>query len=51
MAKPGGPQGCRRATGLSWPLEMITWTPALTVNYPDGAAIGAYSATITISVA
>lgn len=38
-------------TGLSWPLEMITWTPALTVNYPDGAAIGAYSGTITISVA
>lgn len=38
-------------TGLYWPLEMITWTPALTVNYPDGAAVGAYSGTITISVA
>ncbi|MGF7124761.1 MULTISPECIES: hypothetical protein [unclassified Rhodococcus (in: high G+C Gram-positive bacteria)] len=38
-------------TGLTWPLEVITWTPALTVNYPDGAAIGEYSGTITVSVA
>ncbi|NKR28260.1 hypothetical protein GS467_05735 [Rhodococcus hoagii] len=45
------PKAVVERTGLSWPLEMITWTPALTVNYPDGAAIGAYSGTITISVA
>lgn len=38
-------------TGLDWPLEIITWTPALTVDYPGGAAVGTYKGTITISVA
>ncbi|ORL76983.1 hypothetical protein [Prescottella equi] len=38
-------------TGLTWPLEVATWSPTLTVNYPDGASIGSYTGTITISVA
>lgn len=38
-------------TGLTWPLEVITWTPRLTVNYADGAALGNYTGTITVSVA
>lgn len=46
----GTPQTVVERTGLDW-LETITWTPRLRVNYPDGAAIGAYSGTITISVA
>ncbi|WP_280761603.1 hypothetical protein [Prescottella agglutinans] len=38
-------------TGSVWPSETVTWTPALRVDYPGGAAIGAYTGTITISVA
>ncbi|QBJ96647.1 hypothetical protein ERC79_12215 [Rhodococcus sp. ABRD24] len=38
-------------SGLYWPLEIITWTPALRVDYPGGAAVGTYTGTITISVA
>lgn len=38
-------------TGSIWPSETVTWTPALRVDYPDGAAVGSYTGTITISVA
>ncbi|MBM4726216.1 hypothetical protein A6F58_16460 [Prescottella equi] len=46
----GTPQTVVERTGLDW-LETITWTPRLRVNYPDGAAVGSYTGTITISVA
>lgn len=38
-------------SGLNMPVELITWTPLLKVKYPDGAAIGSYTGTITVSVA
>lgn len=38
-------------TGSIWPSETVTWTPALRVDYPDGAAVGTYTGTITVSVA
>lgn len=38
-------------TGLTFPTEVITWTPLLKVSYPGGTAIGTYSGTITVSVA
>ena len=37
--------------GLTFPLELITWTPLLKVAYPGGASIGSYTGTITVSVA
>lgn len=46
----GTPQTVVERTGLDW-LETITWTPRLRVNYPEGAAVGSYTGTITISVA
>ncbi|WP_233283224.1 hypothetical protein [Prescottella equi] len=46
----GTPQTVVERTGLDW-LETITWIPRLRVNYPDGAAVGSYTGTITISVA
>lgn len=45
------PAGVLDRAGLTWPLEIATFTPALTVDYSGGAAIGAYSGTITLSVA
>ncbi|WP_430335030.1 hypothetical protein [Rhodococcus sp. ACT016] len=45
------PKAVVNRTGLNWPTEIITWTPALTVNYQGGAAIGTYKGTVTISVA
>ncbi|WP_233283867.1 hypothetical protein [Prescottella equi] len=47
----GTPKSVVERTGLSSSLEIITWTPALRVDYPDGAAVGSYTGTITISVA
>ncbi|NKS64702.1 hypothetical protein GS966_01970 [Rhodococcus hoagii] len=47
----GSPKIVVDRTGSVWPSETVTWTPRLWVDYPDGAAIGAYSGTITISVA
>ncbi|WP_420881960.1 hypothetical protein [Rhodococcus sp. (in: high G+C Gram-positive bacteria)] len=47
----GTPKSVVERTGLSLSLEIITWTPALRVDYPDGAAVGSYTGTITISVA
>ncbi|MDH6680258.1 hypothetical protein M2284_004484 [Rhodococcus sp. LBL1] len=46
----GTPKAVVERTGLDW-LESVTWTPELRVDYPGGAAIGAYTGTITISVA
>lgn len=46
----GGPRAVVERTGLDL-LETISWTPALTVNYPGGAAVGTYRGTITVSVA
>lgn len=47
----GSPKIVVDRTGSVWPSETVTWTPRLWVDYPDGAAVGAYSGTITISVA
>ena len=47
----GAPKAVVLRSGLDWPLEVITWTPLLSVAYPDGAAAGTYSGTVTISVA
>lgn len=38
-------------SGLTWPLEIATWSPALNVDFPGGASIGSYTGTITVSVA
>jgi hypothetical protein len=46
----GGPRAVVERTGLDL-LETISWTPALTVNYPGGAAVGTYRGTVTVSVA
>ncbi|QBJ96648.1 hypothetical protein ERC79_12225 [Rhodococcus sp. ABRD24] len=45
------PKAVMERTGLNWPLEIITWTPALNVDFPGGAPIGTYEATVTVSVA
>lgn len=34
----------------AWALDITTWTANLTVAYPEGAAIGTYRGTITVSV-
>jgi len=44
------PKAVVERTGLDL-LETISWTPALTVNYPGGAAVGTYRGTVTVSVA
>ncbi|MDR2279963.1 MAG: hypothetical protein LBE07_03795 [Gordonia sp. (in: high G+C Gram-positive bacteria)] len=46
-----GPKAVVNRSGLTWPLEVVTWSPALNVAYPGGASIGTYSGTITVSVA
>ncbi|AUH69862.1 MULTISPECIES: hypothetical protein [Gordonia] len=48
----GSPATVVTRTGLTWPLEIITWSPALTVDFPTGGLpIGSYSGTVTVSVA
>ncbi len=50
-ADPRLSQDCRQPDGPDVAVEVATWSPTLTVNYPDGASIGSYTGTITISVA
>lgn len=45
------PKAAVARAGLDWPLEVITWTPVLSIDYPNGAAVGSYTGTVTISVA
>ncbi|GAB2642664.1 hypothetical protein ABI214_13465 [Prescottella soli] len=45
------PKAVVNRTGLNWPTEIITWTPALKVDYQGGAPIGTYAGTVTVSVA
>ena len=34
----------------AWALDITTWTANLTVDFPNGASIGTYTGTITVSV-